>query len=182
MASGPGRPNVGAARSQAFLGAHRPGDAGCLIADVRMPGMSGLEMLARLAATGDPVPTIIISGQADIGMAVEAMRAGAVDFIEKPIMPEVLLAAADRALRHAASPADRSAARTAAAMRLAALTRRERDVMALVVAGLANKQVADRLGINRRTVEAHRATIMRKMGARSLSDLVRFEIAARAGG
>jgi len=170
------------ADAQAFLDGHRAGDAGCLIADVRMPGMSGLEMLARLAAVGDMVPTIIISGQADIGMAVEAMRAGAVDFIEKPVVPEVLLAAADRAVRRAASPAEHSAARAAAAMRLAALTRRERDVMALIVAGLANKEVAGRLGINRRTVEAHRATIMKKMGARSLSDLVRFEIAARAAG
>ena len=170
------------ADAQAFLNSHRAGDAGCLIADVRMPGMSGLEMLARLAAAGDTVPTIIISGQGDIGMAVEAMRAGAVDFIEKPVVPEVLLAAVDRAVRRAASPAEHSAARAAAAMRLAALTRRERDVMTLIVAGLANKEVAGRLGINRRTVEAHRATIMKKMGARSLSDLVRFEIAAHAGG
>jgi two-component system CheB/CheR fusion protein len=171
----------GFADAQAFLDAHRAGDTGCLIADVRMPGMSGLEMLARLAGAGDPLPTIIVSGQADIGTAVEAMRAGAIDFIEKPIVPEVLLAAADRALRRALTPAGHSAARAAAALRLAGLTRRERDVMTLIVAGLANKEVAGRLGINRRTVEAHRATIMKKMGARSLSDLVRFEIAAHAG-
>jgi two-component system CheB/CheR fusion protein len=170
------------ADAEAFLDAHRAGDVACLIADVRMPGMSGLEMLARLAAAGDTLPTIIISGQADIGMAVEAMRAGAIDFIEKPVVPEILLAAAERAMRQALSPDERTAARAAAAMRLAALTRRERDVMSLIVAGLANKEVAGRLGINRRTVEAHRATIMKKMGARSLSDLVRFEMAAHAGG
>jgi two-component system, chemotaxis family, CheB/CheR fusion protein len=169
------------ADAQSFLSAHQAGDVGCLIADVRMPGMSGLEMLARLAAAGDTLPTIIITGQADVGMAVEAMRAGAIDFIEKPVVPEILLGAVDRALRQASGPSERSASRTAAAMRLAALTRRERDVMTLIVAGLANKEVAGRLGINRRTVEAHRATIMKKMRARSLSDLVRLEIAARAG-
>ena len=169
------------ADAQAFIDAYRFGEVTCLIVDVRMPGMNGLEMLARLAAAGDIPPAIIISGQADIGMAVEAMRAGAVDFIEKPAVPETLLTAVERALRQALNPAERSAARTAAAMRLAALTKRERDVMALIVAGLANKAVAGRLGINRRTVEAHRATIMKKMGARSLSDLVRFEIAAHAG-
>jgi two-component system CheB/CheR fusion protein len=169
------------ADAQAFIDAYRSSEVTCLIADVRMPGMNGLEMLARLAAAGDIPPAIIISGQADIGMAVEAMRAGAVDFIEKPAFPETLLTAVERALRLALNPAERSAARTAAAMRLAALTRRERDVMALIVAGLANKEVAGQLGINRRTVEAHRATIMKKTGARSLSDLVRFEIAAHAG-
>jgi two-component system CheB/CheR fusion protein len=169
------------ADAQAFLDAHRTGDTGCLIVDVRMPGMSGLEMLARLAAAGAALPTIIVSGQADISMAVEAMRAGAIDFIEKPIVPETLLAAADRALRRALGPAERGTAGAAAGLRLAALTKRERDVMMLIVAGFANKEVAGRLGINRRTVEAHRATIMKKMGARSLSDLVRLEIAAHAG-
>jgi len=167
--------------AQAFLQSLRPGDRGCVVTDVRMPGMNGLEMLARLEALDKGLPAVLITGQGDIGMAVQAMRAGAVDFIEKPASSESLLAAIDRALRQSTSPAERSAARGAAAMRLAGLTRREREVMDLVVAGHANKEVAIRLGINQRTVEAHRAAVMRKVGVRSLADLIRLDLAARGG-
>jgi two-component system CheB/CheR fusion protein len=162
-----------------FLESYRPGDTGCLVVDVRMPGMSGLEMLGRLAAQGSKFPAIVVTGQGDIPMAVEAMRAGAVDFIEKPVDPASLLASIDRALRQAASPSERSAARAAAAMRGASLSRREREVMNLVVAGHMNKQIAARLGINQRTVETHRAAVMKKMEAASLSELVRQDILAR---
>jgi two-component system, chemotaxis family, CheB/CheR fusion protein len=164
--------------ASAFLSAHNAGERGCLITDVRMPGMNGLEMLARLAAMGSKIPAVIITGQGDIAMAVEAMRAGANDFIEKPVDPETLLTSVSRAFEQAATPAERSARRAEAAMRIAGLTKREREVMRLVVAGRPNKEIATRLRINQRTVESHRATVMKKLRVRSLSDLVRLAIAA----
>ena len=166
------------ASARAFLNSVRAEDKGCLVTDVRMPGMNGLEMLGQLAAAGNKMPAIVITGQGDIAMAVQAMRAGAVDFIEKPVGSEALLAAIDRAFRLADSPAKRSARRAEAAMRVASLTKREREVMDLVVAGKANKVIAARLGINQRTVESHRAAVMKKLGAQSISDLVRLAIAA----
>jgi two-component system CheB/CheR fusion protein len=162
-----------------FLKSFRPEETGCLVVDVRMPGMSGLEMLARLASMDSKLPAIVITGQGDIAMAVEAMRAGAFDFIEKPVDPASLLASIDRALRQTATPGERSAAQAAAAMRIASLTRREREVMDLVVAGHLNKEIAARLGINQRTVETHRAAVMKRMEASSISELVRQDILAR---
>ena len=170
------------ADAQSFLSSHRPGDKGCVIVDVRMPGMNGLEMLAQLAAKGSKLPAIVITGQGDIAMAVEATRAGAVDFIEKPVDANALLVSVDRALRQAAEPAERSAGQAAAAMRIASLTKREREVMRLVVAGFLNKEIAARLAIKQRTIETHRATLMKKMGASSLADLVRLDIAAESVG
>jgi two-component system CheB/CheR fusion protein len=167
------------ASAATFLNSFQPGQKGCLLTDVRMPGMNGFELLAQLAAAGHALPAIVITGQGDIAMAVQAMRAGAVDFIEKPTDPCALLACISRALRQTASPAERSSQRQAAAMRVAGLTKREREVMDLVVAGMANKDIAARLRINQRTVETHRATVMKKMGASSLSELVRLELAAR---
>jgi two-component system CheB/CheR fusion protein len=168
------------ASAATFLNSFQPGQKGCLLTDVRMPGMTGFELLAQLAAAGHALPAIVITGQGDIPMAVQAMRAGAVDFIEKPTDPSALLACINRALRQTASPAERSSWRQAAAMRVAGLTKREREVMDLVVDGTANKDIAARLRINQRTVETHRATVMKKMGASSLSELVRLELAARA--
>jgi two-component system CheB/CheR fusion protein len=158
----------------AFLESRCPKDRGCVVTDVRMPGMNGLEMLASLVTAGNRLPAIVITGQGDIAMAVQAMRAGAVDFIEKPVDPEVLLASVRRALQQTSNPAGRAAA----AMRIAALTKREREVMARVVGGHSNKEIAARLGINQRTVETHRAAVMTKLGVRSVSDLVRLAIAA----
>jgi two-component system CheB/CheR fusion protein len=168
------------ASAATFLKSYRPGQKGCLLTDVRMPGMSGFELLAQLAVADHALPTVVITGQGDVVMAVRAMRAGAVDFIEKPTDPNVLLACVERALRQAASPAERSSWRQAAAMRVAGLTKREREVMDLVVAGVANKDISARLGINQRTVESHRAAVMKKMKAASLSELVRLEMSARA--
>lgn len=168
------------ASAKAFLSGYRPGKKGCLLTDVRMPGMNGFELLAQLAAAAYALPAIVITGHGDIAMAVQAMKAGAVDFIEKPTDPAALLICVDRALRQAASPAERSSWRKAVAMRIAGLTKREREVMDLVVAGLANKDISARLGINQRTVETHRAAVMKKMGASSLSELVRLEMSARA--
>jgi two-component system CheB/CheR fusion protein len=167
------------ASADAFLAAYRPAGRGCLVTDVRMPGMSGFELLARLSAAERALPAIMITGHGDIAMAVEAMRAGASDFIEKPVRSEELLACVERALRHAASPSERSSMAAAAAMRVAGLTRREREVMDYVVAGHANKEIAARLGIAQRTVETHRAKVMKKMGAASLSELVRLVTRAR---
>ena len=165
--------------AKAFLGAYRPDVRGCLVTDVRMPGMNGFELVARLAAVGSGLPTIVITGQGDIAMAVQAIKAGAVDFIEKPTNPDMLLASVKRALSQAASPTEITSLQRAAAMRIAGLTRREREVMALVVAGQANKEIAARLGINQRTIESHRAAVMKKMNASSLSELVRLELAGR---
>jgi len=167
------------ASADAFLTAYRPGGRGCLVTDVRMPGMTGFELLARLSAAERALPAIMITGHGDIAMAVEAMRAGAFDFIEKPVRSEALLASIERALGHAASPSERSSIAAAAAMRLAGLTRRDREVLDQVVAGHANKEIAARLGIAQRTVETHRANVMKKMGADSLSHLVRLVIGAR---
>jgi two-component system CheB/CheR fusion protein len=169
------------ASAATFLSSYRPDQRGCLLTDVRMPGTNGFELLAQLAAAGHSLPTIVITGHGDIAMAVQAMRAGAVDFIEKPTDPSTLLACVNRALRQAASPAERASWRQAAAMRVAGLTKREREVMDLVVAGFANKDISARLAINQRTVETHRAAVMKKLGASSLSEMVRLEMAARAG-
>lgn len=164
------------AGAEAFLESHRPEERGCLITDVRMPGLNGIEMLAQLAAKGSKLPTIVITGRADVAMAVQAMRAGAADFIAKPIDAQALLASVKRALRQTSNPAERSAPSAAAAMRVAGLTRREREVMTLVAAGRANKEIAARLGITRRTVETHRAMIMIKLRVNSLADLVRLAV------
>jgi len=169
------------ATARMFLDSHRPGDKGCLITDVRMPGMGGFELLARLAAAGSHLPAIVITGRGDIAMAVEAMKAGAADFVEKPADPDTLLSCVARALKQAASPTERSAWHTAAAMRIAGLTARERQVMDLVVAGHPNKEIAVRLDISQRTVETHRAAVMEKTGASSIADLVRLEMGARGG-
>ena len=169
------------ASGEAFLAGDRTPERGCLVTDARMPGMSGFELLARLAAAGSTLPAIVLTGHGDVAIAVEAMKAGAVDFIEKPVRPEQILACIERALRHAKLPAERSSWQTEAAMRVAGLTRREHEVMDHVVAGHANKETAARLGVAQRTVETHRAKVMKKMGAASLSDLVRLVIAAQGG-
>jgi two-component system CheB/CheR fusion protein len=167
------------ADAQDLLNSHRPEDKACIIADVRMPGMNGLEMLARLVVAGSQLPAIVITGQGHVATAVQAMRAGATAFIEKPINPEALLVSVDRVLRSTAGPTQRSALRTAAALRIASLTKRQREVMDLVVVGYLNKEIAARLGISQRTVEVHRAAVMKKTAASSLSDLVRMEIMTR---
>ena len=163
-----------------FINAYRPSECSCLITDVRMPGMNGFELLAQLAAGGGGLPAIVITGQGDIAMAVQAIRAGAVDFIEKPTNPDMLLVSVKRALSLATSSVEVASSNRAASMRIAGLTKREREVMALVVAGKANKEIAAQLGINQRTIESHRAAVMKKMNASSLSELVRLELSGRA--
>lgn len=156
--------------------------AGCIVTDVRMPVMNGLELVRRLNALGSTDPVIVLTGHADVPLAVEAMKAGVVDFIEKPFDDEVLLKAIRLALarpRPAAGqtgPANED--RAAAAARLEGLSTREREVLDGLVAGRANKVIAFDLGISPRTVEVYRANVMTKTGANSLSELVRLAILA----
>jgi two-component system, LuxR family, response regulator FixJ len=148
----------------------------CLIADVRMPGMSGLELQETLRATDATLPVIIITGHGDIAMAVRAMKAGAADFIEKPFNEQVLLDAVHRALADQQPKVTPPASRAELEARVATLSPREREVMLLIAEGRPNKVVATRLGLSTRTVEVHRAKVMEKMQARSLAHLVRMAI------
>ena len=162
----------------AFLEAYRPGREGCLVVDARMPRMGGLELLERLKTTGGGPPAIMITGHADIRLAVRAMKAGAMTFLEKPVQHDELVVNIKRALELARNSAALSSLRKAAARRIAGMTSRERQVMEMVVEGNPNKQIAFVLGISQRTVETHRATAMKKIGARSLSELIHLTIAA----
>jgi FixJ family two-component response regulator len=146
---------------------------GCLVADVRMPGMSGLALLERLRADGVMIPVILISGHADVKMAVEAMKSGAFDFIEKPFSDDLLLDRIQKAVQlDRETRRNRAQCRTTAAQ-ISSLTRREREVLDLVAAGLLNKEIAAELGLSIKTVETHRGHIMEKMGARTVADLIR---------
>jgi two-component system, LuxR family, response regulator FixJ len=148
----------------------------CVITDVRMPGMSGLDLLRRLRELKIEVPVIVITGHGDVPLAVEAMKVGAADFLEKPFDDEVLLASVRSALRRQDGEARRHAERHEIESKLATLSNRERDVLGGLVAGHANKQIAFDLGISPRTVEIYRANLMNKMQASSLSDLVRMAL------
>lgn len=163
-----------------FLGAAGADPEGCLVADVRMPGMSGLELQEELARRGVLLPVIVITGHADVPMAVTAMKGGAVDFLEKPFSDQTLLDRVHGALRLDAERRTRRATAGDLGARLARLTPRERQVLERVVAGKPNKVIARELGLSTRTVEIHRARVMEKMQARSLADLVR--LAGDAGG
>jgi two-component system response regulator FixJ len=152
--------------------------AGCIITDVRMPDLSGIELLRRLRELKVAVPVIVITAHADIPLAVEAMRIGATDFLEKPFEDEVLLASVRSALESGNREQKRQTERSNIEARLAALSNRERDVLEGLVAGRANKQIAYDLGISARTIENYRANLMIKMQAASLSDLVRMALIA----
>ena len=151
---------------------------GCLIADIRMPEMDGLELQQRLIERALPFPLIVITGHGDVPLAVRAMKAGAIDFIEKPFAAEIILNSAATALARLAEPGDRDPLAETATAKLALLTPREREVLQGLLAGLPNKSIAYDLAISPRTVEIHRARVMDKMGARSLSELVRMSLAA----
>ena len=165
----------------AFLDAAPGLRAGCLVTDLRMPDMSGVDLLRRLAAAQATMPSIVITGHADVPMAVEAMKAGALDFIEKPFEDEVLIDAIRRAAeRLHGNPADMDDAADFQA-RLEQLSDREKQVLSGVVAGLPNKTIAYDLNISPRTVEVHRSNVMSKMKAKSLPELVRMAIALDVG-
>lgn len=165
------------ASAEDFLAAIPAGQAGCLVADVRMSGMSGLDLQRELTRRGQPLPTVIITGHGDVPLAVAALKAGAVDFLEKPFDSDAILASIEEALKRAGRRTDTGLDGREIAARAATLSAREREVMDLVVAGHPNKVVAHRLGIAVRTVEIHRARVMDKLGARNLSELVRMAIA-----
>ncbi len=158
-----------------FLAKRAPPQHSCLLLDVHMPEMSGLQLLDEMAKRGIKLPVIVMTGQADVPLAVRAMKAGAVDFIEKPFTDELMLDAIQRALK---APVAKSAADPAIKERLAQLSPREHEVLLHMVVGNPNKVAAYNLGISPRTVEIHRARVMEKMAARSLSELVRMALAA----
>jgi two-component system, chemotaxis family, CheB/CheR fusion protein len=160
--------------SEEFLKAYRRDRQGCLIIDNRLPGISGVEVLERLKAEGSSIPSIMITGHSDISTAIRAMKAGAIDYLEKPISYEALLTAVERALETGRGSAEAHLKRQELAARLTELTPRERQVMELVVAGRSSKKIAQILKISQRTVENHRAAIMRRAGVTSLPDLIRI--------
>ncbi|KRT54964.1 response regulator transcription factor [endosymbiont of Ridgeia piscesae] len=166
------------ASANAFIESYYPGRSGCLLLDVRMPGMSGLELQEYLQRNSIPIPVIIITGHGDVPMAVRAMKAGAIDFIEKPFNDELLLESIRHAIIFDEKQRDIQAQRSEVAARLARLTPREHEVMEMVTIGKANKEIANALGVSAKTVEAHRARVMEKMAARSLAELVRMAMIA----
>ena len=161
-----------------FLDVAPNAEAGCVITDVRMPGLSGVDLLRRLRELKLGIPVIVITGHGDVPLAVEAMKIGALDFLEKPFDDEVLLASVRSALNQLDQGQRRQGERNEIGRRLAALSNRERDVLEGLVSGHANKQIAYDLGISPRTIEIYRANLMTKMQAASLSDLVRMALIA----
>ncbi|HVL11364.1 MAG TPA: response regulator [Gemmata sp.] len=168
-----GHPVRAFASAAEFLAAYA-GEPGCMVLDVRMPGMTGLELQRRLADDGVGIPVVMISGHADVRIAVEAMTLGAVTLLEKPFRLDELLAHVRRALEKDRADRDALARATDAGARLAALTAKEREVLELVAAGKTNREMAEELGLSLRAVEDRRSRLMRKVGAKSVVELVRL--------
>ena len=164
--------------ARAFLDELPDESLGCVITDVRMPDISGIDLLRRLKELKIGVPVIVVTGHGDVALAVEAMKIGAADFFEKPFDDDLLLASVRSALREQEGQKKRYAERAEIESRVAALSPRERDVLGGLIEGRANKQIAFDLGISPRTVEIYRANLMNKMQADSLSDLVRMALVA----
>ena len=160
-----------------FLAQYQPGRGGCLVLDVRMPGMSGLDLQEHLAERNILTPVVIITGHGDVPMAVRAMKGGAIDFIEKPFNDEVLLDAIRRAITYEEQQRSHPSEHLQIQERLSNLTPREHEVMAMVTEGRSNKEIANALGVSAKTIEAHRARVMEKMQAGSLAELVRMVLA-----
>jgi two-component system CheB/CheR fusion protein len=167
---------------ETFLEAYRPGRESCLLLDAHLPGMTGFDLLKRMTDAGQLPPTIMITGNSDVRMVVQAIKAGASDFIEKPVGRGELLASVGRALDEARDASVAVAWREAAVSSLSGLTARQRQVMEMVLDGQPSKNIAAELGISQRTVENHRAEIMRKTGAKSLPALARLVLAAARKG
>jgi two-component system response regulator FixJ len=164
--------------ADAFLAKLQGLEGGCVVTDIRMPGMSGLDLLKRLRELKNPMPVIVITGHGDVPLAVEAMKFGASDFLEKPFDDDVLLSAVRTALSDEAASQEDQAARAGVLRRLELLSARERQVLEGLVAGQPNKTIAYDLGISPRTIEIYRANVMTKMEASSLSELVRMALTA----
>ncbi len=168
------------ADAQTFLARIRPELPGCLVLDVRMPGMSGLDLQAELARRGIGLPTIVVTGHAEVPMAVRAVKAGAIDFIEKPFSDQLLLDRVRQGIEMDRLERDGRARRADVLRRMSLLTQREREVLDLVVAGRANKEIAATLRLSPKTVEVHRSHVMEKMQASSVAELVRLALFAQA--
>jgi FixJ family two-component response regulator len=169
-----------------LMGSTLPDTASCLVLDIRLPGVNGLEFQGELAKAGIHLPIVFMTGHGDIPMSVRAMKAGAIDFLTKPFRDQDMLDAVTRALEHDRKRRDGQEAISKLRLLFRSLTPREREVMTLVTAGLMNKQIAGELNVSEITVKIHRGHVMRKMAARSLADLVRMAEAlelrhARAG-
>jgi RNA polymerase sigma factor (sigma-70 family) len=162
------------AAAQDFLNADLQEGPGCLILDVRMPGMSGLDLQEKLVSAKTPLPVIFITGHGTVPMSVRAMKAGAVDFLQKPFEEQDLLDAIHRAINQQRERRSRTDEADDIQQRVNALTPREHEVFSLLVIGMANKEIAHKLGTSERTIKAHRAKVMEKMNAGSFADLVRF--------
>ena len=162
------------ASAQEFLRRTRPDVPGCLVLDVRLPGLSGLDLQQRMAAADSAIPIIFITGHGDIPMTVQAMKAGAVEFLTKPFRDQELLDAIQQALARDRQAREQRAQLAELRSRYHSLTPREREVIALVVTGLLNKQIAGELGTSEAAVKVHRQHVMEKMGAASLAELVRL--------
>jgi FixJ family two-component response regulator len=173
---------LGSARE--FLDKYDPAQPGCLVLDVRMPGMSGIELQETLNRQGAVIPVIFITGHGDVPMAVEAMQAGAFDFLQKPFRDQDLIDRIQRALEKDRASRTALTERSLIQQRLESLTPREREVLTLVTSGKPNKIMAADLGVSQRTVEIHRARVMEKMGASSLAQLVRMmmDLGVRSAG
>jgi len=165
--------------AEAFLARREPTAEGCLVLDVTMPGLDGLELQRRLAAAGESLPIVFVTGHGDIPMSVRAIKAGATDFLTKPVQAEVLIAAVQAAIDHHASVRHALAETADLRRRLASLTAREREVLAALTAGRLNKQIAADLGVVEQTVKFHRARIMERMQAKTIAELM--HIAGRLG-
>ena len=164
------------ASAEAFLSQFEPDGVACLVLDVRMPGMSGLELQSELATRKVDLPIVFVTGHGDVPMAVAAMKSGASDFIEKPFDQAALKSVVERTLARAGDAAVEQDIRRQNVARMARLTLRERQVLERIVAGRLNKQIADDLGISIKTVEAHRANIMEKLEAGTVADLMRVAL------
>jgi len=160
--------------ADSFLGEHDGSQRGCLVLDIRMPGMTGLDLQKQLTQFGSSLPIIFITGHGDVPMAVKAMRQGAFDFLRKPVNEENFLERIANALDRETGDWQQKLDRDQAQQCIAALSEREREVFELVAEGMANKLVASELGISERTVEVHRSQVMKKLGAKTLAQLVRI--------
>ncbi len=166
------------ASAEDFIAQHDSSQRGCLVLDIRMPGMTGIELQQRLKSIGSSLPIVFITGHGDVAMAVEAMRQGALDFLRKPVDEEAFLERIAYALDQESGDWHQKLDREQASQRIASLTEREREVFHLVAEGVANKAVAVNLGISERTVEVHRSQVMKKLEARTLAQLVRIYLQA----
>jgi FixJ family two-component response regulator len=170
------------ASARQFLNRGVPDSPACIVADIRMPGLSGLELQQELASAGSSVPIIFMTGHGTVPVSVRALKAGAEDFLEKPVDEQLLLDAIHRALDRFRRESEVAGRLADIQSRIASLTRREREVFELVVRGMLNKQIAAELGASEKTIKVHRGRVMRKMHADSLADLVRMAERARISG